>query len=76
MLIKRLVDIDQIVAQAVDTDSMVVLVRQSLTTARAFQRSAYDSVYLDLARRVKLPLATLDDQLRAAAGQAGVALLR
>ena len=73
---QAIVDIEQIVAQAVDTDSMVVLVRQSLTTARAFQLSACDSVYLDLARRVKLPLATLDDQLRAAAGQAGVALLR
>ena len=73
---QAIVDIEQIVAQAVDTDSMVVPVRQSLTTARAFRLSAYDSVYLDLARRVKLPLATLDDQLRAAAGQAGVALLR
>lgn len=73
---QAIVDIEQIVAQAVDTDSMVVPVRQSLTTARAFQLSAYDTVYLDLARRVKLPLATLDDQLRAAAGQAGVALLR
>ena len=73
---QAIIDIEQIVAQAVDTDSMVVPVRQSLTTARAFQLSTYDAVYLDLARRVKLPLATLDDQLRGAAGQAGVALLR
>ena len=73
---QAMIDIEQIVAQAVDTDSVVVSVRQSLTTARAFQLSAYDAVYLDLARRVKLPLATLDERLRAATGQAGVELLR
>jgi len=70
-----MIDIEQIVAQAVDTDSIVVSVRESLATARALQLSAYDAVYLDLARRVKLPLATLDEQLRAAAGHAGVELL-
>jgi predicted nucleic acid-binding protein len=49
--------------------------RQALTTARAYQLSAYDSVYLDLALRAKLPLATLDLALRKAAGKAGVELL-
>ena len=72
---QAMIDIEQIVAQAVDTDSMVVSVRQSLVTARAFQLSAYDAVYLDLERRVKLPLATLDDRLRAAAALAAVELL-
>jgi len=38
--------------------------------------SAYDAVYLDLARRERLPLATLDEKLRAAAARAGVELLR
>src|SRR5215469_8479749 len=70
-----MIDIEQIVTQAVDNDSIVVSVRESLATARALQLSAYDAVYLDLARRVKLPLATLDEQLRAAAGHAGVELL-
>jgi predicted nucleic acid-binding protein len=60
----------------VDTDSIVVSARQSLATARAFQISAYDAVYLDLARREKLPLATLDDRLRKAAAHAGIELLR
>jgi predicted nucleic acid-binding protein len=36
----------------------------------------FSAVYLDLARRERLPLATLDAELRAAARQAGVALLR
>ena len=73
---QAMIDIEQIVAQAVDTDSVVVSVRQSLTTARAYQLSAYDAVYLDLARRVNLPLATLDERLRVAAGHAGVELFR
>lgn len=73
---QAITDIEQIVAQAVDTDSIVVSARRTLTTARAFQLSAYDAVYLDLARRERLPLATLDDQLRNAAAHAGVELLR
>jgi len=73
---QAMIDIEQIVAQAVDTDGNIVSVRQSLATARAFQLSACDAVYLDLARRERLPLATLDDRLRAAAARAGVELLR
>lgn len=73
---QAMIDIEQIVAQAVDTDSNVVSARQSLATARAFQLSAYDAVYLDLARRERLPLATLDERLRTAAAHAGVAFLR
>ena len=73
---QAMIDIEQIVAQAVDTDSIVVSARQSLATARAFRLSAYDAVYLDLARRERLPLATLDDRLRNAAAHAGVELLR
>jgi predicted nucleic acid-binding protein len=58
------------------TKTSVVSARQSLATARAFQLSAYDVVYLDLARSQRLTLATLDDRLRAAATPAGVSLLR
>ncbi|SRR5258708_7032895 len=68
--------IDQLVAHALDTDGDVVSVREALTTARAYRLSAYDSVYLDLARRTRLPLATLDAALRGAAGNSNVALLR
>ena len=73
---QAMMDIEQIVAQAVDTDSSVVSARQAFATARSFQLSAYDAVYLDLARRERLPLATLDDRLRSAAARAGVELLR
>jgi predicted nucleic acid-binding protein len=37
--------------------------------------TSYDAVYLDLAIRRQLPLATLDEQLRKAAKKAGVKLL-
>jgi predicted nucleic acid-binding protein len=43
-------------------------------TARPHQLSAYDAVYLDLAVRLGLPLFTRDNNLKAAAKRAGVAL--
>jgi predicted nucleic acid-binding protein len=72
---RAIINLEQIVTQAMDTDSGLVSARQSLVTARSFQLSAYDAVYLDLARRERLPLATLDDRLRSAAARAGVELV-
>ena len=71
-----LLHLEQLVGRAIDTDSALISVRQCLSTARAFQLSAYDAVYLDLARRAKLPLASLDERLRSAAKPAGVSLVR
>ena len=73
---QALTDIERLLGQAIETDPALVSVRQALTTARTFQLSAYDAVYLDLARRERSPLATLDEDLRAAAARAGVALIR
>ena len=73
---QALLDMEQIVAQGVDTSSIFVSTRQAFVTARAFKLSAYDAVYLDLARHERLPLASLDERLCAAAVQAGVELLR
>jgi predicted nucleic acid-binding protein len=42
--------------------------------AQRHRLSVYDAIYLDLARRSGLPLATYDDALAAAAKEAGVAL--
>jgi predicted nucleic acid-binding protein len=67
--------LEQLCAQALDIDADVVPLRQAFETARTYRLSAYDSVYLDLALRARLPLATLDVALRRAAGKAGVALL-
>ena len=73
---QALQDLQQLVARAIDTNSALVPVAQSLFKARAFHLSAYDAVYLDLASEEKLPLASLDERLRAAARPAGVTLLR
>jgi predicted nucleic acid-binding protein len=43
-----------------------------LETARTYDLTAYDAAYLDLAAVRGLPLATVDDRLRAACVRAGV----
>jgi predicted nucleic acid-binding protein len=44
-----------------------------LPVARSYGLSAYDAAYLELAIRLGLPLASLDDKLKATAASAGVA---
>jgi len=43
--------------------------------AARFRLTVYDAAYLELAQRLNLPLATLDQELRAAAAALGVPLL-
>jgi predicted nucleic acid-binding protein len=47
-----------------------------LSLARNYNLSAYDASYLELAVRLGLPLATLDDRLRAAAAQVGIPIFQ
>jgi predicted nucleic acid-binding protein len=46
-----------------------------LTLCRTHRLTSYDAIYLDLAVRRNLPLATLDDDLRKSAKKLGVRLL-
>jgi predicted nucleic acid-binding protein len=46
-----------------------------LSLCRTYQLSSYDAVYLDLALRRHLPLATLDDPLKKAAKSIGVNII-
>jgi len=46
----------------------------TLSLARAHNLSAYDAAYLEVAMRRGLPLATLDEKLKAAAAAVGVSL--
>ena len=46
-----------------------------LTLCRRHQLTSYDAIYLELAIRRSLPLATLDDDLRKTAKKLGVGLL-
>lgn len=48
---------------------------ETLHLADRFRLTVYDAAYLELAQRQQLPLATLDQELRAAARAAGTALL-
>lgn len=68
--------IERVATSRLDTETSLVGLRDALASARALQLTAYDAVYLELARREGLPLATLDHRLRAAAGKAGVPLLK
>ena len=47
-----------------------------LHVARSYDLSVYDACYLELALRLGLPLASLDDELKAAATAAGVDAFR
>lgn len=47
-----------------------------IAAARQSGLTAYDAAYFELALRLNLPLATLDDRMRAAAQRAGIELLR
>ena len=46
-----------------------------LALCRAHRLTSYDAIYLDLAVRRNLPLATLDDDLRKTAKKLGIGLL-
>jgi predicted nucleic acid-binding protein len=58
----------------VDDETIARAWSDTMHLARAHQLSAYDAAYLELALRRGLPLATLDDRLKAAAAVVGVPL--
>jgi predicted nucleic acid-binding protein len=62
--------IEQLLGETIETISSLVTFRQVLTTARSFRLSAYDAFYLEISRSEGVPLATLDQALRAAAPRA------
>lgn len=57
---------------AVDDESATRAWSEVLSLARVHHLSAYDASYLELALRRGLPLATLDDKLKAAALAVGI----
>jgi predicted nucleic acid-binding protein len=59
---------------AVDEETRAYAFGSTLSLARDHSLSAYDAAYLELAMRRGLPLATLDDKLKAAARAVGVPL--
>ena len=75
-LLLSLARLEQLIIQVVETRSDFWSLRQAVNTAREFQLSAYDGVYLETAQAEGIPLATLDKNLRSAAVRAGVEVLR
>ena len=60
---------------ALDQETADLAWTPTIRLAERYRLSMYDAAYLELAQRRKLPLATLDGDLRKAAKAAGVALL-
>jgi predicted nucleic acid-binding protein len=59
----------------IDTQAAARAFSHILPLCRSHRLTSYDAVYLELALRRQLPLASLDDDLRAAANALGVSLL-
>jgi predicted nucleic acid-binding protein len=66
--------IELLLGQSIESVQEPTSLRRVLASARQFRLTAYDACYLDLARDVQLPLATLDRRLGEAAVQAGIPL--
>jgi len=60
---------------SVEQESVPRMQGEIFALARARQLSSYEASYLDLAMRLGLPLATVDERLRAAAGHCEVKIL-
>jgi predicted nucleic acid-binding protein len=58
-----------------DDDAPARAFTHLLPLCRTYQLTSYDAIYLDLAVRRGLPLATLDDALRKSARKLGVSLI-
>lgn len=71
-----LLDLETFLASLAQVDQTSPTIRQLANLARSLQLTVYDAVYLELAHRDGLPLATLDGSLKSAAAKAGVSLLK
>jgi predicted nucleic acid-binding protein len=67
---------ERFLAAQAEITSVIPGMREILHLAGELGLTSYDALYVELARREGLPLATLDKRLRTAAAKAGVALLK
>jgi predicted nucleic acid-binding protein len=72
---EALQNLDAVIAQAIEQSQDPASMRGVLHAAREFRLTAYEGVYLEIALRQQLPLATLDRHLLAAASKAKVEIL-
>jgi predicted nucleic acid-binding protein len=72
---RRLVQFLRDLPIVLDAETVDQVWSATQTLAERFRLTAYDAIYLEQAHRRRLPLATLDRALRAAAGTLGVSVL-
>jgi predicted nucleic acid-binding protein len=74
--IAELLEDFDIIRRSIEISAGPGSIRHTVGIARQFGLTAYDAAYLDLARDLQLPIATLDQALIRAAAQANVQLAR
>jgi predicted nucleic acid-binding protein len=72
---RRLADFLRDLPIVLDAETVDQLWSATPTLAEQFRLTVYDAIYLEQAHRRRLPLATLDRALRAAAASLGVSVL-
>lgn len=60
----------------INVDRAIVPPERVLSLALTYDLTAYDAAYLELAVRLKLPMAVADGALKVAGGRAGVSLVK
>ena len=73
--VERFIDLLGDLPVAFDDESRQRALSNTLRLARSQRLTVYDAAYLELAQRLRVPLATRDRDLIAAAGRVGVATL-
>lgn len=68
-------ELDLLLTKSIENVGHALSIQRIVAIAQNFGLTAYDAIYLETAREQRLPLATLDRKLAAAAGQAGVPLI-
>ncbi|HKV49479.1 MAG TPA: type II toxin-antitoxin system VapC family toxin [Candidatus Acidoferrales bacterium] len=69
-------EIEYLLLSVIETRGDVVPLRDAIAASPSCRIAPYDAIYLDLARREGIPLATLDQKLQLAAVSAGVSVIR
>ena len=73
--VEAFAELDILLVQSIENFSQELSIHRVVAAAQQFELTAYDATYLETARELRLPLATLDRRLSAAAEKAGISLI-
>lgn len=68
-------ELDILMAQSIESSGQELSIQKIVAAAETFELTAYDATYLETARDLRLPLATLDRRLSEAIEKAGLSLI-